>query len=402
MPDAAVSDTIPRLHQLVPHMADFLVRTDEGGRSFEDARRGYAATVSRLAAAGLGRQTASRVSDADAYWAPTAELLQEAMRVGFVERRPLPSSRKNVDLHRDTSFELTNQGHEAARLARESFAEFTSRVADAAIGAHPYMRSLLELLEEGPLVCPQIREGQIESSGREGRDAAFWARWAAHLINSRTKPRATAARVRVEMDQAVTKRFGVAPNPKPSNKALSETLNDAFAAASLRARGLPIGANNLKVLKAWGSQLLLFDQSRYVPAYVETNVIWLASDLIRGDGDVVGAVRRGLGPHGGAIAQALVEAYRRQAQGRSSDLISMPYLPIHEVRAEAAFECGVTRALVDLVLERLAAGEYPDLGVQVWLHLSGGEVPESEPIYRRGGSRRISMTVTNLNREDEP
>lgn len=402
MADPAVTDTIPRLHQLVPHMSDFLVRSSEGGRSFEDARRGYAGTVARLAAAGLGRQTASRLSDADAYWAPTAELLQEAMRVGFVQRRPLPSSRKNLAGHRDASFELTDAGREAARLAGESAAEFASRLADAAIGAHPYLRSLLVLLEQGPLVCPEVREGQMESSAREGRDTRYWADWAADLINSKTKADvATTAGVLAEMQQAATKRFGIKPNPKPSKKALSEAFNDAFAAASLRARGLPIGANNLKVLKAWGSQLRLFDQSRYVPAYPEANVIWLGSDLIRQDGVVTDAVRRGLAHHGQSVARALVYAYGRQSQGRTSDLISMPYLPIHEVRAEAAFDCRVTRALADLVLERLAEGAYAELGVQVWLHLSGGEVPESEPIYRRGGSRRFSMTITNMNKEDE-
>ncbi len=194
---------------------------------------------------------------------------------------------------------------------------------------------------------------------------------------------------------------GVNPNPRPTNKALAEALTDAFAAASLRARGLPIGANNLKVLKAWGSQLRLLDQSRYIPTFADSNVVWLASDLIRDNGSVIGATRRGLAECSNDVARTLVEAYRSQAQGRTSDLITMPYLPIHEVRAEAAFECGVTRALADLVLERLAAGEYPDLDVQVWLHLSGGEVPESEPIYRRGGTRRFSMTVTT-NQKEEP
>ena len=41
-----------------------------------------------------------------------------------------------------------------------------------------------------------------------------------------------------------------------------------------------------------------------------------------------------------------------------------------------------------------------ELGVQVWLHLSGDEVPDSEPIYRRGGTRRISMTLTTTSKEE--
>lgn len=394
-------DTIPRLHQLVPHMSDFLVRMSSEPQTFEDVRRGYAETVNRLAAAGLGRRTASRVSDADAYWGPTAELLQEAMRLGFVQRQPLPSSRRHLDSHRATEFKLTDRGRDAASLAGNAPAEFTSWLADAAISAHTYLRSFLLLLEQAPLVCPEIREGQIESSSREGRDTRYWATWAADLINRKSEVSViTAAAVRVEMEQAVTKRFGVNPNPRPTNKALAEALNDAFAAASLRARDLPMGAVNLKVLKAWGSQLLLFDQSRYVPQYADTNVVWPASDLVGENGVVTGAKRRGLRQYGTAVARVLVEAYRRQAQGRTSDLIKMPYLPIHEVRAEAAFACRVTRALADLVLERLAAGEFSELNAQVWLHLTGGEVPNSEPIYRRGGTRRFSMTVTNEKRKE--
>jgi hypothetical protein len=383
-------------------MGDFLLRMSGGTRTFDDIRRGYAETVAQLAAAGLGRRTASRVSDADAYWAPTAELLQEAMRLDFVRRQPLPSSRRHLDGYRATEFSLTDVGEKVAAVARDAPADFISRLAAAAISAHPYLQEFLTLLEKGPLVCPELREGQVASSSREGRDTHYWATWASEQINAhREGTIATPAAVAAEMKEAVTKRFGINPNPRPTNKALAEALTDAFAAASLRARNLPVGANNLKVMKTWGSQLRLLDQSRYVPAYPDSNVVWLASDLVRRDGTLAGAARRGLAHHGAAVASALVEAYRRQAQGRMSELIKMPYLPIHEVRAEAAFECRVTRALADLALERLAAGEFPDLGIQVWLHLSGGEVPESEPIYRRGGTRRFSMTITTNQEENQ-
>ena len=120
-------------------------------------------------------------------------------------------------------------------------------------------------------------------------------------------------------------------------------------------------------------------------------MVWLASDLVYQANTVTGATRRTLGQYGTPVARALIEAYRRQAQGRTSNLITMPYLPIHEVRAEAAFQCRVTRALADLALERLAAGECSEIKAQVWLHLSGGEVPNSEPIYRAAGAPAASQ-----------
>ena len=63
------------------------------------------------------------------------------------------------------------------------------------------------------------------------------------------------------------------------------------------------------------------------------------------------------------------------------------------MRADAAFRCHVTRALVDLVIERLSDGAIADIPVQVRLHLGTTRQPVSEPLYRRGGNRRYELTI---------
>jgi hypothetical protein len=63
------------------------------------------------------------------------------------------------------------------------------------------------------------------------------------------------------------------------------------------------------------------------------------------------------------------------------------------VRADAAFSCRVTRALVDMVIERLSNGEMQQIKSRVLLHLGTTRQPSSEPLYRRGGSRRYEMTI---------
>ena len=73
--------------------------------------------------------------------------------------------------------------------------------------------------------------------------------------------------------------------------------------------------------------------------------------------------------------------------------LSAPYLPIYKVRADVAFRCRVTRALVDLVIERLSNGTVADISAQVRLHLGTTHQPISEPLYRRGGERRYELTV---------
>src|SRR5437773_3719774 len=123
-------DTIPRLQQILPHMRDQLIGLREGA-TFEDSRQRYSANVEKLALQGAGRRTASRVGDKDAYWAPTAEVLLEAMRLGFVERTQVPSARRYVEAHRERAYALTTLGREVADMAQTDIAAFCDRLAAA-------------------------------------------------------------------------------------------------------------------------------------------------------------------------------------------------------------------------------------------------------------------------------
>ena len=386
-------DTIPRLQQLVPHMRDQLsgLRRDA---TFEQARQRYGATVDRLVSQGLGRRTASRVGDKDRYWAPTREVLDEAMRLGFVERRELPSARKYVDAHRDRQHSLTALGRQAAEQAENDMAAFFDRLAVAVYSAHPYFRKFLYILETGPLAYPEITEGDVEESRRSDKGTEHWVSHASERLTQHMQSARQKAEIHEVIVAVVRNRFGHAREKRPTNKEMAEALNDAFAEAAIRLRGLSIGATDLKILKSWGSQLRLLDQSRYVPQFKGQNVIWLAADLY-GNGNLQ-IQRRTSDKHERDVSEAIVAAYRSQAQAADSSL-SAPYLPIYRVRAEAAFRCKVTRALVNLVIERLAAGSIPEPSVQVWLHLGTTRQPASEPVYRRGGNRRYEITLQPRN-----
>ena len=387
-------DTIPRLQQLVRHMRDQLIGLRDGA-TFEEVRLRYIATVDKLVAEGLGRRTVSRVDDREAYWSPAADILQECIRLGFVHHRRLPSARRYLEGYRNKQFELTPTGQEVADSAQNDLGIFYDRLASAVIQAHPYFKHFLVSLSEAPLVCPEVSEGDVEAGRRQEKGTDHWARLASERLNAGPSSQtASLEAVRQEMGVVVRRRFGNKPLKKPPSKALSEALNDAFATVSLRARGLPMGATELKMLRAWGSQLRLIDQSRHIPDFEGSNVLWLAAELDESAPDL-NSKRRSISERGAAVASAVVAAYRNQASSDESTLAA-PYIPIYKVRAEAAFKCRVTRALVDIVLEQLANGEYSELGVQVWLHLGrGDQPPPSEPVYRRGGSRRYEITMTN-------
>ena len=110
--------------------------------------------------------------------------------------------------------------------------------------------------------------------------------------------------------------------------------------------------------------------------------------------------RKTLESHERPLAEAVVAAYRVQADAEKTSL-KAPYIPIYRVRAQAAFDCLVTRALVDLVIERLTTGAIAEARVQVWLHLGTTRQPDSEPVYRRRGNRRYEITIQSRSEGDQ-
>ena len=336
----------------------------------------------------------------DAYWSPTQEVLEEAMRLGLLERQPLPSARRYVNEYRDKSFELTAEGVAAAELYGSNLAEFTTMVTNAVIRAHPYFRAYLQALNLEPIVCPVVSEGVVAEAYREGVGTRPVAAKAVAVIEQGSGSAPSTEGMLEEMKSAVRRRFGKEPVKRPTDKAIAEAMTDGAATASLRARGLRMGPTDLKTLRTWGTELLVVDQSRYVPEFEvpnfpTPNVIWLAGELYADHGREEDSklMRRGIPEHGVSVARALIGAYRSQAEAVESNL-KAPYLPIYRVRAQAAYDARVTRKLVDMVIEAMARGEYPELGVEIQLHLGAADrVPPSEPVYDRGRRRRYQMTM---------
>jgi hypothetical protein len=383
-------DTIPRLQQVLPHMRDQLLGLRDGA-TFEEARQRYSATVDKLVVQGVGRRTASRVGDKDAYWAPTAAVLLEAMRLGFVERQQVPSALRYVEAHRDRKYALTALGQQIADMAQSDVAAFCDRLATALYEAHPYFLALITKLQKSPIACPELSESEVDAAACKGLGTQHWAEYVAAKLSEQAMPglKIDLADIKATLVSIVRGRFGAGPEVRPSGKALTQAINDAFAVAAFAASGLRIGATDIDILKSWGSQLRVLDQSRYVPKFEGLNVIWLAADIEHGN--PVSIHRRDLAGYETQIADELIRAYKEQAHSAETTL-AMPYLPIFKVRAEAAFRCRVTRAVVDMVIQRLSDGAI-DVPFRVLLHLGTTRQPVSEPLYRRGGNRRYEITI---------
>ena len=393
MSSETTRDTIPRLHRIVAHVGDQLRGIADGAATFEACRVRYGDTQRRLAQQGQGRSTAppTGVSEKERNWAPTRDCLSELMRLGAVVNKPLPSSKAFVDRYREETYELSELGLELSDLTSDGV-RFVNTLSQRLIAAHPYLKALLLALEKDQIRCPTISEGDVES---ERAGIRGWAVWAAERIGGGTSPSAVENELAAHLDR----RFGNPPAERPSNKALSETTNDALMVAAFAAHEVRLDAPTIKTLLRWGSELLLYDQSRYIPAHPDMNVIWLAADLKRGsDGDLL-PTRRGIADHGDRVARTIPISYREQALA-SNSYLKEPYLPIHQLRAQVAYKCEVTRALCGLVLSKLADGDYPEVDVDVLLHIGTTGLPSSEPAFRHHGRRRLEVTMRNRQRRN--
>ena len=278
--------------------------------TFELARLRYARAVDRLVAQGLGRKTASRVGNRDRYWSSTRDVLDEAIRLGVVERQQLPSARRYVDAHRDRVYTLTEQGHQSAEEAETDVRAFYDRLASIVYNKHPYFRALIDILRTEPIGCPEVSEGEVQQARQAGLATSHWVDFADERIPRQTTAENDKIRIRDTVISTLRHRFGEKSERKPTSKQLTEALNDAFLHAAITIRELQFGAIELKTMKTWGSQLLIPDQSRYVPAHQEQNVIWLAADIHENGG--VHLERRTMASHERNLAEALINDYREQ------------------------------------------------------------------------------------------
>lgn len=353
-PSALVRDTIPRVQHL-PYL-QVLLDGIASGRTFDQLRadlRAAAATLSRRAG---GQVAASRVSDAYAAWSVVADSLGELIRLGLLERRPVPSKRDSVDLHRNARYELTEEGQRLQAATHANPSAFRRAIAPVLIQRHPYLDAVLKRLESGPLVLPEYTEAELQEMknpdgqwiSRLGADAA--RRITAETPDASTSPERIVERLR----QGLQRRFRNAAPQRP--KAVLDAVQDILVSATLEAFGLKIDAITFNLLASWGAYLYLLAESRYV-ADRSGRVLWATADVSRDESEVQVAWR-GLAAYGDQVTKELARAYRELANMRSGGAAGgFPYIPIYEVRALAAFRVGVSDELVDRVIAGLVDGE---------------------------------------------
>ena len=120
----------------------------------------------------------------------------------------------------DRQYTLTQLGLQAAEEAETDMAAFCDRLADAVYNNHPYFRAFIDALQDGPIGCPQVTEGEVEESRRNGKTTEHW-------VDSREASEYTAkrrsgdnkARIREAIVAVVRHRLGQTAGAAPHEQA---------------------------------------------------------------------------------------------------------------------------------------------------------------------------------------
>ena len=346
-------DTIPR----VTHLAQFEAVLDglNEGLTYEELRRRLRQVVIDTARVGGGREHSGRPEFQ--MWSSTKDALEELMRLNWVEKAPLPSSRHRVDAYRRTSFTLTQAGTEWA--GTKNLGEAREFLGRALIDQHPYFREYLTRLSHGPLFVPEFTETDIGlSSDADSLDYGRLVSEASkRVITSPAGVSGPTPDIRNRVEEYVRRRFSKR-HPK-NRKALLDAVQDAVISGILRSENLRADPTSFVAISSWSRELFLTGTSRYVTEAPGGWLHWAASDITPSRG-TINYVRRGLS----RAADDVVLMLRNTAGELKTPGTEL--VRIYPLRGTVAFRCGVANELVDRVLEELVTKQRPS-PYEIWV-----------------------------------
>jgi hypothetical protein len=361
--------------------------------SFERIRQALL-NFARKAGEGNTGGIVSRLRDDYTFWSPTQEALSELMMTGLVVQAAVPSSRQYVDAHRANTYELTTKGANAAHLLSkgggEARANFLDMLTVALWETHQGFAQLVTAAKEHPFCIPEYSiekiatlVGENAATQRLAEDAI--SRMMVHWPHELPQP--SFLELSAAIQRALDRRFPIDRVRHPSQKDILDTVDDAVLGFALKALNIPLDAISYNVCMSWAGQLAILEESRYVEDW-PGRTVW-ATATIRDHA----VLRRGFKEAGETVVIELKNGFRKVAESMSEGRAS-GYLPIHRVRAQAAFAAGVNLKLVDMILRRLISGEIK-ASYQVQVALGGGTPPpRSEPVFTHDGRRFFDIMIT--------
>ncbi|WP_327235778.1 hypothetical protein OG349_19190 [Streptomyces sp. NBC_01317] len=406
---------IPRLQELA--YVETAAQAVAEGKTFEQIR---VAVVDRAARHAWETDTVGafnvvkwekKRADGQEFVHSTVDVLKELMRLGWIDRRVLPSTRISASEHAHATFTMTAAGREWTELVAHRPAEGFNTLAGALMEAHPQFEGFLRLVGARPdsaanhLTIPLMRGDT--GPGRD--DEAYLTAFIANIVEAvrkgdlgwsappdaisqtlrdyvsrarrRTAERALLEEKREEKRAAkygprkekVTKTVAGKPaSSEGKRRQLAALCEEAAVRLAFGAAGCPVDYISHELLRRWTRFLGLANFSYYAPGPPALR-LW-ATSMVTGTGTPA-EFRRAVGPE---VERAAMEAVPRVWNAERGSAAQEMYRPVWRIRAAVCWDRRINDGVFDAALTAAARGEMGDIGFRVHLdEASHGRIPSS-------------------------
>lgn len=391
------TDTIPKLNR-IEYLFDTLGAVEDG-LSFDEIRKELIASQPES----QGRKKAEKI---DSLMTNTRDALRESMKLGLINKAPLPTLKKHLEAHRNRKFELTPEGVKFLKLASDVW-EFRDRFAQAMLLAHPHFRSLVSVLSSGELYFPRIQRadvpgelgawrgglpeplGKVSSWLTDEVQKATGEELSADRIESNLRPYLNAAWKKIDWDE----------KPNVVNKKIVKTFNDVSIRAILTERNLKFDCVTFRSAVALLSDLGALSNTHTVPGRRGWTV-WKTSTVeipqfVNNQSPAAQALEgkvwfnRLMRPEE-EICDLLVEEFLSSSDRKGG------FVLIHVLRAKVCHRLGIHSRDFDSTLRKMHDGSLVHAEYAINLDRgSSNEVPPSEQPFAIKGRAFYLMTLLN-------
>lgn len=395
---------IPRLQEL--SFLEVAAKGASNGNTFEEIRQ---ALIDHM----IGLREANTPSGNNAllqqakynphrYLTNTTEALSELMRLGMIEKSPLPSTRNAASAYIKRCFKMTPIGENWVELLKSSQRQAYDTLLVNLWQHHPQFSGYLRLLARTMLVIPTAKWTDISTLVPSTNERKVYLSLLAHRVAEEVKSgtagwQATEEEILLGIKQYIDKRLESAvlhkhPNPYPRHQDFVGACEEALVTFAFRQAGLPLDYISHEILRRWTRELGVANFSYHVPATPALR-LWSTADFDENEGSPQ-VRRRGKGDWGKRIVAILPEAYN---DVRRKEL-SNSWVYIYRVRAAVCSRLGLNDSVFDATLRDFLADK-SDPNPRFRLNLDSiefGMTPPTEQPFKIGGANRSTYHVMTL------
>ena len=406
---------IPRLQEL-----EFLetgMQAVAGDKTYDEIRRAliahmqYSRRDPGLTGNHAGRRSRSRKGPDDGrYFHNANECLTELMRLGWVERASLPSTRKALDAYRQMTFSPTPEGRAWARLVAENVRAAYDELLRGLWLLHPQLSSFVKVVARGRVRIPIAGWNEVHPDFSPANDTElrtarqvyvdFLAdRCAGAVAAGVTGWRAERDEVRFAiasyLDKLSTRASRRSRDAFPRNRDFAQSCEEAVVSFAFEQVGVRVDFVTVEILRRWLRTLNIASFSYHVPG-PPTLTFWATAEVRE---DQLGApeVNRRVGPD---WVQKVMDELPSQFS-RAADHVGGSFAPIHVVRAAVCSRLGVSEAVFARAMtELLTTKDSASRPYRVHLdsaHYGGLPPTESAFVFESRGRPRPFYLMSLIN-----